>query len=173
VLTATADPQKRESVKVRQRMEGGRSSSRDTASEVYKEDYKVELYESAEVLLYDKELRKLLCSIEGGVYRDALIPALKRLLRPITKDDVVDIISNMIQLGLFTVEMRVIYPVTLPRQLLVKKVKTKKGVVEILKPPEGFEVVDTIGDVVVFRVSKVFLKPTQELRAVCNVLSRG
>jgi hypothetical protein len=137
------------------------------------EGFKADILESVEVLLYDKELRRLLCSIEGGVYRDMLIPALKRLLRPITKDDVVDIISNMIQLGLFTAELRVIRPVALPKMLLVKRKKTRKGVIEILKLPEGFKVIDDLGDTVILEVVKVFLKPTQELRAVCNVLSRG
>jgi hypothetical protein len=137
------------------------------------ESFKADILESVEVLLYDRELRKLLCSIEGGVYRDMLIPALKRLLRPITKDDVVDIISNMIQLGLFTAELRVIRPVALPKMLLVKKKKTRKGVIEILKLPEGFKVIDDLGDTVILEVVKVFLKPTQELRAVCSVLSRG
>jgi hypothetical protein len=137
------------------------------------EGFKADILESVEVLLYDKELRRLLCSIEGGVYRDMLIPALKRLLRPITKDDVVDIISNMIQLGLFTAELRVIRPVALPKMLLVKRKKTRKGVIEILKLPEGFKVIDDLGDTVILEVVKVFLKPTQELRAVCSVLSRG
>jgi hypothetical protein len=144
-------------------------SGRDRTSESFKAD----ILESVEVLLYDKELRKLLCSIEGGVYRDALIPALKRLLRPITKDDVVDIISNMIQLGLFAAEVRILPPTTLPKMFFVRRRRTKKGVIETLEIPHGFEVVDILEDAVILRPHKVFLKPTQELQAVCSVLSRG
>jgi hypothetical protein len=148
-------------------MEGGQGSIRGSSSEGFKAD----ILESVEVLLYDKELRRLLCSIEGGVYRDTLIPALKRLLRPITKDDVVDIISNMIQLGLFTVEVRILPPTTLPKMFFVRRRRTKRGVIETLEIPHGFEVVDILEDAVILRPHKVFLKPTQELRAVCSVLN--
>jgi hypothetical protein len=151
-------------------MEGGADSSRDKFSEVYKEDYKVELYESLELLLLDKELRKLLCSLENGVYRDFLVAALKRLLRPITKNDVEDMINNMIQFGLFEVELRTLPPIPLPKQLFVKRRKTKEGVVEFLQPPRGFEVVGVYGDVVLLKTFKVFLKPSKVLKSVCNVL---
>ncbi len=156
-------------------MEGGRSSGRDSSSEGYKADnsevYRADIYESVEVLLYDKELRKLLCNIEVGVYRDTLIAALKRLLRPITKDDVVDIISNMIQLGLFTAELRILPPTTLPKAFFVRRRRTRRGVIETLEIPHGFEVVDVLEDAVILRPRKVFLKPTEELRAVCSVLN--
>ncbi len=153
---------------------GGRSG-RGSTSEGYKADngevYRADIYESVEVLLYDKELRKLLCNIEVGVYRDTLIAALKRLLRPITKDDVIDIISNMIQLGLFEVELRILPPITLPKAFFVRRRRTKKGVIETLEIPHGFEVVDILEDAVILRPHKVFLKPTEELRAVCSVLN--
>jgi hypothetical protein len=149
---------------------GGEVSSKASSIQELKE----ELYESIEVLLADREVRRLLCSLENGVFRDVLAMALKRLLRPITTNDVIDIISNMIQLGMFEVEFRILPPIALPKQLLVKRKKTKKGVVEVLKPPKGFEVIGVYGDTVLLRTFKLFLKPSKELRAVCSVLgSRG
>jgi hypothetical protein len=149
---------------------GGEVSSKASSIQELKE----ELYESIEVLLADREVRRLLCSLENGVFRDVLAMALKRLLRPITTNDVIDIISNMIQLGLFEVEFRILPPIALPKQLLVKRKKTKEGVVEVLKPPKGFEVIGVYGDTVLLRTFKLFLKPSKELRAVCSVLgSRG
>ena len=147
----------------------GEEPGRGITSEVYKE----ELYESIELLLVDRELRKLLCSLERGVYRDMLVVALKMLLRPITKGDVIDMISNMIQFGLFEVELRTPPPVPLPKQLFVKKRKTKEGFVEILQPPRGFEVLGVYGDVVLVKTYKVFLKPSKVLKSVCSVLAPG
>jgi len=153
-------------------MERGESSSITSSSE----SFKIELYESLEVLLYDREVRKLLCSLENGIYRDILVEALKRLLRPITKNDVIDTISNLIQLGVFDVELRTLPPRALPKQLFVKRKKARsrgkseEGVVEVLEPPKGFEIVGVYGDVVLLRTQKLFLKPTKELRAVCSAL---
>jgi hypothetical protein len=156
-------------------MERGESSITTSSSE----SFKIELYESLEVLLADKEVKKLLCSLESGIFRDALVVALKRLLRPITKNDVIDIISNLIQLGVFEVESRILPPRALPKQLFVKRKKTKgkrkseEGVVEVLEPPKGFEIVGVYGDTVLLRTQKLFLKPTKELRAVCSVLKES
>jgi hypothetical protein len=134
------------------------------------EDFKAELYESIELLLADRELRKLLCSLENGVYRDFLVGALKRLLRPITKNDVEDMISNLMQFGLFEVELRTLPPIPLPKQLFVKRKKTKEGVIEFLQPPRGFEVIGVYGDKILVKTFKVFLKPSKELKSVCSVL---
>ena len=147
----------------------GADSSRANTSEVYKE----ELFESIELLLADRELRKLLCSLENGVFRDILVDALKRLLRPITKNDVIDTINNWIQLGVFEVELRTPPPVPLPKQLFIKRKKTKEGVVEILQPPRGFEVLGVYGDKILVKTFKVFLKPSKELKSVCSILAPG
>jgi hypothetical protein len=79
----------------------------------------------------------------------------------------------LIQLGVFKVELRTLPPTALPKQLFVKRKKTKKGVVELLEPPKGFEVLGVYEDTVLLRTSKLFLKPTQELRAVCSVLKES
>jgi hypothetical protein len=153
-------------------VEGG--SSRASASEAYKAD----LYETIEAFLVDREMRRFLCGIEGGLYRDGMVAALKRLLRPITMQDVLNTINNMIQLRMFEVEFRTL-TVPLPKELLVKRRKVRgrrseEGFVEELKPPKGFEVEGIYGDTVILRSKKVFLKPTKELQAVCRVLeSRG
>jgi hypothetical protein len=148
--------------------EGG--SSRASASE----GYKAELYESVEVWLYDKEVRRLLCSLEEGVARDALVDAFKRLFRPITLQDVENRINNMIQFGLFEVELMQTPPVPLPKEFFIKRKKTKEGVIEILQAPKGFVIEGVYGDKVLVRTSKVFLKPSKLLKSVCSVLgSRG
>jgi hypothetical protein len=144
-------------------------SSRANTSEVYKE----ELFESIELLLADRELRKLLCSIENGVFRDILVDALKRLLRPITKSDVIDTLNNWIQLGVFEVELKTPPPVALPKQFFIRRKKTKEGVVEILQPPRGFEVLGVYGDKILVKTFKVFLKPSKELKSVCSILAPG
>jgi hypothetical protein len=119
-------------------------------------------------------LRKWLCSREIGVYRDLLWAWLKRLLRPITGKEVDNIINTLIQLGVFKVEWRKPPPFVLPKELLVKKKKTKKGkVVETLEPPKGFEIEGVYGDVVVLRVSKQFLTPSEMLKAVCREVAKG
>ncbi len=143
--------------------------SRASSSEGYKEG----LYESIELLLADRELRKLLCSLESGVFRDVLVVALKKMFRPITTSDVIDMISNLIQLGVFEVELRTTPPRALPRQLFTKRKKTKEGVVEILQPPRGFEVLGVYGDTVLVKTFKVFLKPSKELKSVCSILAPG
>jgi hypothetical protein len=147
----------------------GEGSSRANTSEVYKE----ELFESIELLLADRELRKLLCSIENGVFRDILVDALKRLLRPITKSDVIDTLNNWIQLGVFEVELKTPPPVALPKQFFIRRKKTKEGVVEILQPPRGFEVLGVYGDKILVKTFKVFLKPSKELKSVCSILAPG
>jgi hypothetical protein len=138
------------------------------------EGYKAELYETVEVWLYDKEVRRLLCSLEEGVARDALVDAFKRLFRPITLSDVENRINNMIQLGLFEVELRQTPPVPLPKEFFIKRKKTKEGVIEILQAPKGFVIEGVYGDKVLVKTFKVFLKPSKLLKSVCNVLeSRG
>jgi hypothetical protein len=151
--------------------EGG--SGRGSSSEGFKAEAYADLYESIEVWLYDKEVRRLLCNLEDGVFRGSLADAFKRLFRPITVRDVENMINNMIQFGLFEVEMRSLPPIPLPKQLLVKKKKTKEGVIEVIQPPKGFEILGVYGDTVLLRTVKVFLKPSKLLKSVCSVLERG
>jgi hypothetical protein len=146
----------------------------ENRNEILESLAKAEVYESLELLLSDKELRKWLCSRELGVYRDLLWAWLKRLLRPITGEEVDSIINTLIQLGVFKVEWRKPPPFVLPKELLVKKKKAKKGkVVETLEPPKGFEIEGVYGDVVVLRVSKQFLTPSEMLKAVCREVAKG
>jgi hypothetical protein len=148
----------------------GADSGRGSSSEGFKADPYAELYESIEVWLYDREVRRLLCSLEDGIYRSSLADAFKRLFRPIMVRDVENMINNMIQLGVFEVEMRTPPPTPLPKHLLIKKKKTKEGVIEILQPPKGFEIIGVYGDTVLLRTVKMFLKPSKLLKSVCSVL---
>jgi hypothetical protein len=137
-------------------------------------DFKAELYESIELLLSDRDLR-ILCRLENGVYRDVLIALLKKVLRPASFKDVNDFISDLIQIGVFEVELRYVETV-LPRQLLVKRRKTKRGEVEQLQIPKGFEWVGEVESptgepMLVLRTYKQVLKPSKELLAVCSSLA--
>jgi hypothetical protein len=148
---------------------GGQSSITTSSSESYKE----ELYETLELLLSDKDFR-ILCKLENGVYRDVLVALMKRILRPASFKDVNDFISDLIQIGAFEVELRDI-EVALPKQLFIKKRRTKKGgVKEELQIPLGFEVIGESLDgdpILLLRTYKQVLKPSRELVAVCSSLA--
>jgi hypothetical protein len=136
--------------------------------------FKEELYESLELLLSDKDFR-VLCRLEGGVYRDYLVALLKKVLRPVSLKEVNDFISNLTQTGALEVELKYVEN-AVPKKLLVKTRKTKKGEVEMLQIPKGFEWVGEVetpmGEpMLLLRTYKQFLKPSKELIAVCNALA--
>jgi hypothetical protein len=136
------------------------------------QSFKAELYETLELLLSDKDFR-ILCKLENGVYRDVLVALLKKILRPASFEDVNDFISDLTQIGAFEVELRDI-EVALPKQLFIKKRRTKKGGVrEELQIPLGFEVIGESLDgdpILLLRTYKQVLKPSRELVAVCSNL---
>jgi hypothetical protein len=150
-------------------MEGRAGSS--IASSI--QSFKAELYETLELLLSDKDFR-ILCKLENGVYRDVLIALLKKILRPASFEDVNDFISDLTQIGVFEVELRDV-EVALPKQLFIKKRRTKKGGVrEELQIPAGFEVIGESLDgdpILLLRTYKQVLKPSRELVAVCSSLA--
>jgi hypothetical protein len=138
------------------------------------EDFKAELYESLEILLADRDFR-ILCRLQDGVYRDVLVALLKRVLRPSSFKDANDFVSNLTQIGALEVELRYV-ETAVPRQLLVKRRKTKSGEVEELQIPKGFEWVGEVetpkGEpMLLLRTYKQVLKPSRELVAVCNNLA--
>jgi len=148
--------------------EGG--SGRATAIE----GFKAELYESLELLLSDKDFR-ILCRLQDGVYRDVLVALLKKVLRPSSFKDANDFVSDLIQIGALEVELRYVETVV-PRQLLIKRRKTKRGEVEVLQIPKGFEAVGEVKSIsgepmLLLRTYKQVLKPSKELIAVCNNLA--
>jgi hypothetical protein len=146
------------------------------------QSFKAELYETLELLLSDKDFR-ILCKLENGVYRDVLVALLKKILRPASFEDVNDFISDLTQIGVFEVELRDV-EVALPKQLFIKKRRTKKGgkkrrtkkegVREELQIPTGFEVIGESLDgnpILLLRTYKQVLKPSRELVAVCSSLA--
>ena len=148
--------------------EGG--SGRATAIE----GFKAELYESLELLLSDKDFR-ILCRLQDGVYRDVLVALLKKVLRPSSFKDANDFVSDLIQIGALEVELRYVETVV-PRQLLIKRRKTKRGEVEVLQIPKGFEAVGEVKSIsgepmLLLRTYKQVLKPSKELIVVCNNLA--
>jgi hypothetical protein len=152
-------------------MEGGADSIRGSAIQSLKNG-KTDVYETIELLLSDKEFR-ILCKLENGVYRDVLVALLKRALRPASFKEVNDLVSDLIQIGVLEVELRDI-EVALPKQLLLRRKRTKKGVKEVLQTPKGFEVVGESqnGDpILLLRTYKQLLKPSEELRRVCSYLA--
>jgi hypothetical protein len=149
----------------------GREAGSSIASSI--QSFKAELYETLELLLSDKDFR-ILCKLENGVYRDVLVALLKKILRPASFKDVNDFISDLTQIGAFEVELRDI-EVALPKQLFIKKRRTKKGGVrEDLQIPSGFEVIGESLDgdpILLLRTYKQVLKPSRELVAVCSSLA--
>jgi hypothetical protein len=156
---------------VREKMEGGTGSVRDSAIQSLKIG-KTDVYETIELLLSDREFR-ILCKLENGVYRDVLVALLKRVLRPASFKDANDFVSDLIQIGVLEVELRDV-EVALPKQLLLRRRRTKKGVKEVLQKPKGFEVVGESQDgnpILLLRTYKQLLKPSEELRRVCSYLA--
>jgi hypothetical protein len=138
------------------------------------QSFKAELYETLELLLSDRDFR-ILCKLENGVYRDVLVALLKRVLRPSSFKDANDFVSDLIQIGALEVELRYV-ETAVPRQLLVKRRKTKRGEVERLQIPKGFEWVGEVetpkGEpMLLLRTYKQVLKPSRELVAVCSSLA--
>jgi hypothetical protein len=138
------------------------------------QSFKAELYETLELLLSDKDFR-ILCKLENGVYRDVLVALLKRVLRPSGFKEANDFVSDLIQIGALEVELRYV-ETAVPRQLLVKRRKTKRGEVERLQIPKGFEWVGEVetprGEpMLLLRTYKQVLKPSRELVAVCSSLA--
>jgi hypothetical protein len=138
------------------------------------QSFKAELYETLELLLSDKDFR-ILCKLENGVYRDVLVALLKRVLRPSSFKDANDFVSDLIQIGALEVELRYV-ETAVPRQLLVKRRKTKRGEVERLQIPKGFEWVGELESpsgepMLLLRTYKQVLKPSRELVAVCSSLA--
>jgi hypothetical protein len=139
------------------------------------QSFKAELYETLELLLSDKDFR-ILCKLENGVYRDVLVALLKRVLRPSSFKDANDFVSDLTQIGVLEVELKYV-ETAVPRQLLIKKRRTKKGGVrEELQIPKGFEWVGEVetpkGEpMLLLRTYKQVLKPSRELVAVCSSLA--
>jgi len=129
------------------------------------EGYKSELvdieYASIELILTDRELANVLCKIQSEVYKDALIMALKRVLRPASRFEIERYIMDMISMNVFGVKT-VKVDLILPRELFEKR-KARK------KKKQETQPLDAEIQHVLYESWKVVLEPSEKLRSVCRI----
>jgi hypothetical protein len=149
------------------------------------------LYNTIKLLLYDERGFRQLCDTdERGIYRDGLEMKLRQWIRPLSRKDAQDYITNLVALGVFDPVIE-----TIERPIPVDLLKRKKGrkrkqppievleAIEKIEPefralipedieiPKGYEFVGfvrtglTVSAIV--RFWKVKLIPSRLLREVC------
>jgi len=135
------------------------------------EGYKSELvetredleYASIELILTDRELANVLCKIHSEVYKDALIMALKRVLRPASRFEIERYIMDLISMNAFSVRTEKV-ELIMPRELYEKrKTRARK------KKKKEETQLDQEVQHVLYETWKVVLQPSQKLRSVCQV----
>jgi len=130
-------------------------------SEVYKSELVDIEYASIELILLDRELASILCKIQSEVYKDALIMALKRVLRPASRFEIERYIMDMISMNVFGVKT-VKVDLILPRELFEKR-KARK------KKKQETQPLDAEIQHVLYESWKVVLEPSEKLRSVCRI----
>jgi hypothetical protein len=177
-------------------MEGGRGSGRASSKEGLKADKDLRdgaLYNTIKLLLYDERGFRQLCDIDdNGVYRDVLEMRLRQWIRPLSRKDAQDYITNLVALGVFDTVIETMERAVPVEQLRGKGTsKRKKGAskaaieaaLESLEPefralvPEDLRIPSNsqlvgftrIGLTVyaILRFWKVKLVPSRLLREVC------
>jgi hypothetical protein len=149
------------------------------------------LYNTIKLLLYDERSFRQLCDIdEEGIFKDGLEMKLRQWIRPLSRKDAQDYITNLVALGVFDTVI-----VTIERPIPVDQLKKKKGgkrkqppievleAIEKVEPefralipedieiPKGYQLVGftrtgfTVSAIV--RFWKVKLVPSKTLREVC------
>ena len=118
-------------------------------------------YASIELILTDRELANVLCKIHSEVYKDALIMALKRVLRPASRFEIERYIMDMISMNVFGVKT-VKVDLILPRELFEKR-KARK------KKKQETQPLDAEIQHVLYESWKVVLEPSEKLRSVCRI----
>jgi len=118
------------------------------------------------VLSNNKQLASILCGIDNhGIFRDGLIMLLKTVLRPASKKELEDYVSNLVNMGFLELEIGYIL-FSMPVKTLKKN---KKGEYRL---PQGSELIETRvvngEEKALLRMWKVVLVPTFALRAVCK-----
>jgi len=119
-------------------------------------------YASIELILTDRELANVLCKIHSEVYKDALIMALKRVLRPASRFEIERYIMDLISMNAFNVRTEKV-ELIMPRELYEKRKARKK------KKKEETQPLDAEIQHVLYETWKVVLQPSQKLRSVCQV----
>ena len=120
-------------------------------------------YASIELILLDRELASILCKIHSEVYKDALIMALKRVLRPASRFEIERYIMDLISMNAFNVRTEKV-ELIMPRELYEKrKARARK------KKKEETQPLDAEIQHVLYESWKVVLQPSQKLRSVCQV----
>jgi len=120
-------------------------------------------YASIELILTDRELANVLCKIHSEVYKDALIMALKRVLRPASRFEIERYIMDLISMNAFNVRTEKV-ELIMPRELYEKrKARARK------KKKEETQPLDAEIQHVLYESWKVVLQPSQKLRSVCQV----
>jgi len=121
-------------------------------------------YASIELILLDRELANILCKIHSEVYKDALIMALKRVLRPASRFEIERYIMDLISMNAFNVRTEKV-ELIMPRELYEKrKTRARKK-----KKKEETQPLDAEIQHVIYESWKVVLQPSSKLRSVCQV----
>ncbi len=97
------------------------------------------LYNSIKLLLYDERGFRQLCDVgDEGFYRDTLEMRLRQWIRPLSRKDARDYITNLVALGVLDVVIETIEK-PIPVEQLRKKGKKKKEL-----PPEVLEAIERV-----------------------------
>jgi len=174
---------------------GGQNSGRGSSKESLKADMPRDsrdraLYNTIKLLLYDEKGFRHLCDIDdNGVYRDGLEAALRQWIRPLSRKDARDYITNLVAIGVFDTVIETIERPIPVDQLRKTGGKRKQPPMEVLEAiervepefralipedieiPKGYQLVGftrtgfTVSAIV--RFWKVKLIPSKMLREVC------
>jgi hypothetical protein len=149
------------------------------------------LYNTIKLLLYDERGFRHLCDIDDkGIYRDGLEAKLRQWIRPLSRKDAQDYITNFVALGIFDPVIETIER-PIPVELLRKKGKRKRKqpptevleAIERVEPefralipedieiPKGYQLVGFtrigLAMYAVVKFWKLKLIPSRMLREVC------
>jgi len=142
-------------------------------SNTYEGEFKNDVvYNTIELVLSNnKQLASILCGIDNaGIFRDGLIMLLKTILRPASKKELEDYVSNLVNMGFLELEIGYIL-YSMPVKALKKN---KKGELKLPKSAELVEIINVKGEEkAMLRMWKAVLVPSFALRAVCKEKGYG
>jgi len=123
------------------------------------------------VLSNNRQLASILCGIDNaGIFRDGLIMLLKPVLRPASKKELEDYVSNLVNMGFLELEIGY----TLYSMPVKALKKNKKGELKLPKSAELVEIINVKGEEkALLKMWKALLVPSFALRAVCKAKGFG